>query len=129
MNEDERRAGLAETASYRYADVVDNQLFVAGQVPHDAEGNIVGEGDPARQAVQCLENLATVLTVNGFEVGEVRHLTVYVVGPHQNLLDGWTAVAQWFDQTVPPATLLGVNLLGYRDQLIEVDATVVRQTN
>ncbi len=128
MNETEMAAGLAETANYRYADVVGDQLFVAGQVPHDADGNLVGRDDPGRQAEQCLDNLMMLLPIHGFEVGDLRQLTVYVVGEHQNLTDSWAAVARWFDQDVPPATLLGVNLLGYRDQLVEIDAVVVRNS-
>lgn len=127
MNEEETAAGLGATSNYRYADVVGNQLFVAGQVPHDAEANLVGVDDAGQQAVQCLENLAKLLTVRGFTIKDLRQLTVYVVGEHENLLAAWAAVAEWFGQEVPPATLLGVNLLGYSEQLVEVDAVVVRE--
>ena len=121
----ELAAGLATTPGYRYADRVGDQLFVAGQVPHDGDGQLVGPGDPAAQATRCLDNLRTLLGVRGFTVAEVRHLTVYVVGEHQNLLDAWTAITGWFTGSVPPATLLGVNLLGHTDQLVEIDAAVV----
>ncbi len=126
MNEDEAAAGLASTPKYRYADVVDNQLFVAGQVPLDQQGALVGLTDPKFQATSCLDNLRTLITVHGFAIEHIRHLTVYVVGEHQNLLDAWTAVTAWFDDDVPPATLLGVNLLGYADQLVEIDATIMK---
>ncbi len=128
MNDDELAAGLAPTPKYRYADVVGNQLFVAGQVPLDSTGELVGLGDPALQAATCLDNLRIVLQVNGFDVADLRHLTVYVVGEHQNLLDAWDAVTAWFDGEVPPATLLGVTLLGYTEQLVEIDATIVRDS-
>jgi enamine deaminase RidA (YjgF/YER057c/UK114 family) len=126
MNDSEVEAGLAETPSYRYADVVGSQLFVAGQVPLDGDGNLLANGDPAGQAVACLDNLRVLVEVNGFAVEDVHQLVVYVVGEHQNLLDAWSAVAGWFDNNVPPATLLGVNLLGYSEQLVEIDATVIR---
>ena len=126
MNDDEQAAGLAETPGYRYADVVGDQLFVAGQVPHDSAGALVGVGDPALQATTCLDNLARVIAVHDFDLADIRQLVVYVVGEHQNLLDAWDAVRSWFDGSVPPATLLGVNLLGYGEQLVEIDATIVR---
>ena len=126
MNDSEVDAGLAETPSYRYADVVGSQLFVAGQVPLDGDGQLLAHGDPAGQAVACLDNLRVVINVNGFAVEDIHQLVVYVVGEQQNLLDTWSAVTGWFDNNVPPATLLGVNLLGYGDQLVEIDATVVR---
>lgn len=125
MNEREQDAGLAPTPGYRYAEQVGGRLFVAGQVPHDSAGELVGAGDPALQARQCLENLSTLLGVHGYEPATVRHLTVYVVGEHQNLLDAWDAITRWFDDNVPPATLLGVHLLGHTEQLVEIDASVV----
>ena len=75
----------------------------------------------------CLDNLRTLLSVHDFNVNDVRRLVIYVVGEHQNLTDAWAAVTNWFPDEVPPATLLGVNLLGYVGQLVEVDATVVRR--
>lgn len=126
MNDDELASGLAPTPGYRYADVVGDRLFVAGQVPHDEHGTLVGVGDPHRQTTQCLDNLGTLVGVHGFDLGDVRQLTIYVVGDHEHVTTAWTAVTEWFDGPVPPATLLGVNLLGYRGQLVEIDATIVR---
>jgi enamine deaminase RidA (YjgF/YER057c/UK114 family) len=125
MTSEELAAGLAPTPGYRYAERVDEQLFVAGQVPLDPDGALVGVGDPAVQATACLDNLRLLLGVHGCSLGDVRRLTIYVVGPHEHLLAAWNAVTNWFDGDVPPATLLGVHLLGYRDQLVEVDAVVV----
>ena len=125
MNDDEHDAGLAPTPGYRYAEVVGDQLFVAGQVPLDADGALVGLADPAQQARICLDNLRTLVGVHGFGLGDVRHLTIHVVGEHENLLAAWNAVRDWFDGDVPPATLLGAHLLGYTDQLVEIDATIV----
>jgi enamine deaminase RidA (YjgF/YER057c/UK114 family) len=127
MNDDEVRAGLAETPGYRYAEVVGSQLFVAGQVPLDASGELTGIGEASIQATTCLENLRVVLGVHGFDVADIRHLVVSVVGDQQNLHDAWAAVRTWFDDVVPPATLLGVNLLGYAGQLVEIDATIVKR--
>ncbi len=126
MNDDELAAGLAPTPGYRYADVVGDRLFVAGQVPHDEHGTVVGVGDSRRQATQCLDNLRSVIGVHGFELADVRQLTIYVVGEHTNLTTAWDAVTAWFEGPVPPATLLGVNDLGYTDQLVEIDATILR---
>ena len=125
MNEGERQAGLAPTADYRYSERVGNQLFVAGQVPLDREGNLVGLEDPQSQVAQCLANLDTLIAYHGFSADDIRHLTIYVVGGRRNLLDAWDRVTEWFSRNVPPATVLGVNLLGYADQLVEVDATIV----
>ncbi len=126
MNEAEIEAGLPATSNYRYADLVGGQLFVAGQMPLDSGRFLVGEGDPAAQARQCLQNLLTLVVHHGFSRDDIHQLTVYVVGPHQNLIDAWGAVTSSFELNVPPATLLGVTVLGFVGQLVEIDAVVVR---
>ena len=126
MNSGEIKAGLAQTANYRYAQQVGSQLFVAGQVPHDAEAHIVGIENPYVQSTQCLTNLRSVIAHHGFNEQDIQQLTIYVVGERVNLTDAWKAVEEWFDNDVPPATLLGVACLGYEQQLVEIDAKVVR---
>jgi len=124
VNEAERDAGLAPTPGYRYADVVGDELFVAGQVPHDATGELVGSEDPGQQAGQCLDNLFRLLGVHGFERAHVRRLTIHVVG--DELGSAWDAIRRRFDGEVPPATLLGAAGLGHPGQLVEIDATIRR---
>jgi enamine deaminase RidA (YjgF/YER057c/UK114 family) len=126
MNDGELSAGLAQTPSYRYADVVGGRLFVAGQVPRDGSANLVAPGDPVAQVRQCLDNLFTLIHHHGFSRADIHQLTIYVVGPHGNLIDAWKEVTSCFEGNVPPATLLGVTFLGYVDQVVEVDAVVER---
>jgi enamine deaminase RidA (YjgF/YER057c/UK114 family) len=126
MNEAERAAGLAETAKYKYADRVGNQLFIAGQVPHDADGQLINAENPYAQSTQCLNNLHKLLAVHDFATSDIRQLVVYVVGEHPNLSAAWSAVKDWFGDQVPPATLLGVARLGYVGQLVEIDATIIK---
>jgi enamine deaminase RidA (YjgF/YER057c/UK114 family) len=126
MNEGEIEAGLAQTSNYRYADRLGNRLFVAGQVPVDARRKVVGIDDPAAQARQCLANLVTLIAHHGFSRNDIHQLTVYVVGPHDNLIRAWAEVTSFFESNVPPATLLGVTVLGFVDQLVEIDAVIQR---
>ena len=126
MNEAEHKAGLAPTPQYRYADRLGDQLFVAGQVPLDSLGHLVGPEDPGAQALQCLRNLERLLAVHGFLATDIRRLVVYVIGDQASLSAAWSAVAGWFGGQVPPATLLGVAALGYVGQLVEIDVTVIK---
>lgn len=128
MNEAEEAAGLPKTSNYRYAKRVGNQLFVAGQVPHDSNAQLIGKADPSAQATQCLVNLIKILEVNDFNEYDIQQLIVYVVGEYANLVTAWEAVEKWFNGNVPPATLLGVSQLGYSDQLVEIDATIIKET-
>lgn len=126
MNETELNAGLAATPQYRYADRLGDRLFVAGQVPLDSHGQLVGPEDPSTQALQCLRNLERLLAVHAFQVTDIRQLVVYVVGDQASLAAVWSAVAGWFGGQVPPATLLGVSGLGYVGQLVEIDTTIIK---
>ena len=124
INADEIAVGMAPTPGYRYADRIGDTLYVAGQVPLDAEGGILGVGDPRAQATACLRNLDTLLDVQGFHTDDVHQLVVHVVGDRADLHTAWHAVVDWFDGSVPPATLLGSALLGHVDQIVEIDATI-----
>ncbi len=126
INQREIAIGLAPTAHYQYAQRVGNQLFVAGQVPHNSGAEIVGVGDRRSQATQCLHNLRQLLHLYGFKETDIRKLTIYVVGNSAELADAWQEITAWFNNNVPPATLLGVASLGYENQLVEIDATVIR---
>lgn len=126
MNEAEVAAGLASTPMHRYAQQVGDQLFVAGQVPRNACGELVAPDDAGAQATQCLRNLDLLLSVHGFSITDIRQLVVYVVGDRIQLESAWAAVTAWFAEDVPPATLLGVACFGYEGQLVEIDARVIK---
>ena len=126
MNEREQAAGLAPTPGYRYARRSGEQLYVAGQVPLNGDGELVSPAKAAPQATQCLRNLEVLLSCHGFACADIHHLTVYVVGSRAQMTAAWHSVCEYFDGQVPPATLLGVALLGYDDQVVEIDATVAR---
>jgi enamine deaminase RidA (YjgF/YER057c/UK114 family) len=126
MNEEETKAGLAQTPGYRYVEKMGKQLFVAGQVPHNSDGLLVGLNDPYAQSHQCLVNLGKLLEIHDFAKEDIRRLVVYVVGEQTNLSNAWAAVVEQFGNGVPPATLLGVATLGHVDQLVEIDATVIK---
>jgi enamine deaminase RidA (YjgF/YER057c/UK114 family) len=125
MNKVEREAGLPKTPGYRYADLVGHRLYVAGQVPVDAAGNVV-DGGVAAQAAQCLANLFTVVGAHDFSRDDIHELTIYVVGDTDTLRAAWSVFTEAFANDVPPATLLGVAALGYDGQLVEISARIER---
>jgi enamine deaminase RidA (YjgF/YER057c/UK114 family) len=52
-------------------------VFVSGQLPLDAQGRLVGEGDMARQAEQVFENLRAILEANGASFRDVVRVGSY----------------------------------------------------
>jgi enamine deaminase RidA (YjgF/YER057c/UK114 family) len=53
-------------------------VAIAGQVALDADGNLVGDGDPAAQAQQIFTNLERCLTAAGATFADVVKFGVYV---------------------------------------------------
>ncbi|MFD5698890.1 RidA family protein [Streptomyces lasiicapitis] len=116
---------------YAHAAVVEagtRLAFMAGSVPLDAEGKLVGEGDPVRQAHQVVANLDEALRAIGSDLSQVVASTVYVVGDEPGVLsEVWDVVRASGLLTTQPhtSTLLGVTVLGYPGQLVEITATAV----
>ena len=82
----------------------------------------VAPGDVAAQARTALENLRVALGDAGAGLEDVVRMTVYVASTDRgDLVTAWTEIRAAFGE-MPPATLLGVAVLGYPDQLVEVDA-------
>ena len=99
-------------------------VLTAGAVPIDADGNVVGEADPAAQAGVVLDNLVVALQTGGASPADVLKTTVYVVGGRENQLAVWDVV-RGSSVGRAPSTLLGVASLGYRGQLVEIEAIAV----
>ncbi|MGH8962952.1 MAG: RidA family protein [Jatrophihabitantaceae bacterium] len=53
-------------------------VYVSGQLPVDADGNLVGAGDFELQARQSFDNLTAVLGQAGASFTDVAKLTVYL---------------------------------------------------
>ncbi|MCT9084245.1 RidA family protein [Streptomyces fulvoviolaceus] len=116
--------------TYSHASVVEagtKLAFLAGAVPLDAEGKIVGEGDPARQAEQVIANLEQQLGAVGSDLAHVLSTDVYVVSSEPSVLsEVWEVVEASGLSTGPhSSTLIGVACLGYTGQLVEITATAV----
>ena len=115
---------------YEYASVApDGRLvFTAGACPLDAEGRVVAIGDHEGQARQAVTNLEAALAGAGSSFGDVLKTTVYVVAQDRaDLVRVWNIVEAAFAPARPPSTLLGVSLLGYPEQLVEIEAVAVKR--
>ncbi|MEV6610484.1 RidA family protein [Kutzneria sp. NPDC051319] len=102
-------------------------VFTAGGVPLDKEGNLVGVNDRVRQAEQVLANLAEQLAQAGTDLEHVVNTTVYVVAEQpSDLVAVWDVVtASGLAKGPHSSTLLGVSMLGYSGQLVEIVAVAV----
>jgi len=117
---------LAASAPYAYAAVAatcSRFVFTAGACPLDPAGETVAPGDVAGQAEQVMVNLRAALHAAGARLEDVVKTTVYVASEdHADLRTAWHVVRESFGDHDVPSTLLGVALLAYPNQLVEVEA-------
>ncbi|MFD5465126.1 RidA family protein [Kitasatospora sp. NPDC127059] len=124
-----RNTRLTQAVDYAYAAVVDaptRSLWLAGACPLDEEGRTVAVGDYEGQAHQVMRNLITVLEDAGAGVTDIARTTVYVAsGDQADLVKVWNVYREYLGAHDAPSTLVGVSVLGYHDQLVEVEAVAV----
>jgi enamine deaminase RidA (YjgF/YER057c/UK114 family) len=108
-----------------------NLLFLAGQVALDEQGNLIGEGDPRRQAQQIFANIEALAGLAGGSIRDVVRLTCYL--SDRRVYPAYAEVkASVFspDVRTPPAgTAVVVTELLDSRFLLEVEATLVLSTN
>src|SRR5689334_297457 len=118
---------LSNDVPYAYAAVARGLVFTAGACPLDADGHVVTPGDVPGQAEQVMENLEVALRAAGCGLEHVLKTTVYVASDQRaDLVAAWEVVHRRFGDHDAPSTLLGVVVLGYAGQLVEVEAVAVR---
>ena len=120
-----RSTSLADTP-YAYAASVSagsRLLFMAGACPLRSDGSTAGPGDHAEQARVCLDNLEQALADAGAGMTDIVSTRVLVVATtREDLVTTWDVVSARFGAHDVPSTLVGVSLLGYSDQLVEIEA-------
>jgi enamine deaminase RidA (YjgF/YER057c/UK114 family) len=123
-----RSTRLFPGAPYAYAAKASqgDLIFTAGACPLDQQGQVVAPGDVSAQMGQALANLRTALEESGAAIGDVVKTTVYVASADRaDLVTAWEQVATFFGGHDVPSTLLGVAVLGYPGQLVEIEAIAV----
>lgn len=121
-------ARLFAGVPYAYAAITHGPdlIFTAGACPLDGQGRVVAPGDVAAQARQAVGNLRITLQECGAELGDVAKTAIYVASSRRDdLAAAWNEVVSAFEDHRPPGTLLGVTVLGYPDQLVEIEAIAV----
>ena len=112
---------LYPDAPYDYAAVAGGLVFTAGACPLDESGRVAEPGDLEAQAARTVDNLLAALADAGAGPGDIVKATIYVVARERSeLVRVWKAVVPHLGRV--PNTLLGVSLLGYEGQLVEIEA-------
>ena len=101
-----------------------SQVHVSGTTATDAEGEVVGEGDPGAQTRQALANVERALDDAGASLSDVVRTRLFVVD-----IDEWEAVgdahAEYFGDIRPATSMVEVERLISPELLVEVEAVAV----
>ncbi|TVT41259.1 RidA family protein [Hymenobacter setariae] len=92
----------APIGPYSQAIKAGNTVYVSGQIPLDAAGQLVGEGDVSAQTHQVLKNLTAVLAAAGLALTDVVKCSIFVKD-----LGNFATINQiygtYFDEATAPA--------------------------
>jgi enamine deaminase RidA (YjgF/YER057c/UK114 family) len=119
-------SALSTPHGYTHVVTVDGgrTVYIAGQVPLDQRGQLVGAGDFAAQVRQTFENLKTALAAGGASFSDVVQMTTYVTDMSQ--IDTYRKIRdQYMSGPMPTAALVEVKGLFRKDVMLEVSAVAV----
>jgi enamine deaminase RidA (YjgF/YER057c/UK114 family) len=121
-----RSAELSDVAQYAYAATAPANarlIFFAGACPLNLDGSTAGIGKYAAQAGKAMENLGLALKAAGAGLDDILSTRILVASSNQSdLVAAWTVIREAFGDHDASSTLVGVTVLGYTDQLVEIEA-------
>ena len=127
--EHHRPSGLLNNPNYSHTVVASGgrTVYIAGQVPTDAEGKLVGGNDLGEQTAQAMKNVGIALAAGGASYENIVKLTTYVVNykPEHRAIIGKARGAHFIKGPPPASTLVGVSALAMPEWLVEIEAIAV----
>lgn len=121
-----RSDSLAPTPGYAYASSISagsRLIHLAGACPLGAHGEVVQVGNFAGQAATCVKNMLVALDAAGGSLSDIAYTRVLVASSRRgDLATVWAVVRDTFADHEVPSTLIGVSVLGYENQLVEIEA-------
>jgi len=99
-------------------------IYVAGQVPLDKDGKVVGAGDMKAQAEQVFKNLEAALAAAGATFSDVVKMNTYVTDVSQAPAIREVR-ARYFGTTTPASTFVQVAALVRAELMIEIEVVAV----
>ena len=114
-----------DTTAFAYSHAVrmGDLIFVAGEVPRDRNGDLVGKGDVRAQTEQVFENLKAVLEAAGSGLDKVGKVTVFTTSLEYRPIIHEIR-SRIFQEVghLPASTLAVVTSLADPDWLVEIEA-------
>ena len=122
-------ADMAKRGYSQIAEITSGKLvLIAGQVPHDANDKMVGDGNFEAQVEQVFRNLGLALRAAGGDWKNLVKINNYChISVTQELRNGYRAIRDRYINTVAPpvSTFIYVPRLAQPNWLFEMDAMAV----
>ena len=100
-------------------------IAISGQLPLDADNQLIGKGDIEAQTRACYDNIRKALRAAGADFPNVIRMTTYLTDLKSQAKGVRKVRAEYFGTTTPPAsTMIEIPFL-VGDALIEVEALAV----
>jgi 3-hydroxyisobutyrate dehydrogenase len=110
---------------YSHAIRCGDTLYIAGQVAFDEQNQVVGVGDPRRQAEQVWRNIGLAVEAAGGKLADVVKITIFLKDVRDATAEISVRERLFEPGRFPVCTLVQVANLGLPDLLMEVDAVAV----
>ncbi len=100
------------------------QIFVAGQLARDGQGNCVGKGDMRAQIEQVGKNIETCLEAAGASLADIVKTTTYVTDM-EAFLPNRDMRMRYFGAAEPTSTTVEVSRLSGPDFMVEIEILAI----